>query len=128
MNITNLVVFLVTFGTLYLSIYLIIMWLSGSDKDSKKKKIVQNATINKYKQSVNMNKSDKELLEKKAILKQALLSLKPKYQAVITLHYFENMKLIEIASCMGKHPSTVRTWLNRATNMLRKKLDAACCQ
>lgn len=54
---------------------------------------------------------DFELLEKKARLKQALLSMKPKYQTVITLRFFEKMKLTEIADCMGKPPSTVRTWL-----------------
>ena len=66
-----------------------------------------------------------ELLEKKALLRQALLSLKPRYQTVITLRFFENMKLTETAACLGKNPSTVRTWLTRATAKLRKKLNAA---
>ena len=68
---------------------------------------------------------DRELLERKMMLKQALLSLKPKYQTVITLRFFENMKLTEIAACLGKKPSTVRSWLSRATAKLRKRLDAA---
>jgi RNA polymerase sigma-70 factor (ECF subfamily) len=68
---------------------------------------------------------DQELLERKIVLKQAVLSLKPKYQTVITLRFFENMKLTEIAACLGKKPSTVRSWLLRATAKLRKKLDAA---
>ena len=68
---------------------------------------------------------DQELLERKIMLKQAVLSLKPKYQTVITLRFFENMKLTEIAACMGKKPSTVRCWLSRATAKLRNKLDAA---
>ena len=51
---------------------------------------------------------DQELLERKIMLKRALLSLKPKYQTVITLRFFENMKLIEIAACLGEKPSTVR--------------------
>ena len=65
------------------------------------------------------------LIEKKAHLKQALLSLKPKYQDVIALHFFEKMKLTEIAVCLDKSPSTIRTWLARATAKLRKKLNAA---
>ncbi|MHC4175169.1 MAG: RNA polymerase sigma factor [Planctomycetota bacterium] len=69
--------------------------------------------------------SNDKLLEKKALLKQAVLSLKPKYQTVITLRFFENMKLTEIAACLGKNPSTVRGWLSRATAKLRKKLNAA---
>ena len=69
--------------------------------------------------------SDEELLARKTILRKALLSLKPKHQAVITLHFFENMKLIEIAACLGINPSTVRSRLSRATAKLRKKLNAA---
>ncbi|MBN1362114.1 MAG: sigma-70 family RNA polymerase sigma factor [Sedimentisphaerales bacterium] len=68
--------------------------------------------------------SDEDLAERKACLRQALLSLKPKYQAVITLRFFENMKLTEIAACLGERPSTVRTWLSRATATLRQKLGA----
>jgi len=83
-------------------------------------KIVRNARL----ESVFVIGADDDLLEKKALLKQALLSLKPKYQTVITLRFFENMKLTEIAACLGKNPSTVRTWLSRATARLRKKLDA----
>jgi RNA polymerase sigma-70 factor (ECF subfamily) len=69
--------------------------------------------------------SDDELFEKKALLRRALLGLKPRYQTVIAFRFFENMKLTEIAACLGKNPSTVRTWLTRGTAKLRKKLDAA---
>lgn len=68
---------------------------------------------------------DPDLLEKKALLQQAILRLKSRYQAVITLHYFENMKLIEIAACLDKKPSTVRNWLSRATKKLRQDLNTA---
>jgi len=68
---------------------------------------------------------DQELLERKMILKQALLKLKPQYQTVITMRFFENMKLTEIAACLGKKPSTVSTWLSRAIAKLRKTLNAA---
>jgi RNA polymerase sigma-70 factor (ECF subfamily) len=67
---------------------------------------------------------DDDRVEKKARLKQALLSLKPKYQTVITLRFFENMKLTEIAACLGERPSTVSTRLARATAKLRQKLEA----
>lgn len=67
---------------------------------------------------------DDEQIERKALLKKAMLSLKPRYQTVITMRFFENMKLTEIAACLGKKPSTVRSWLSRATAKLRKKLDA----
>lgn len=66
-----------------------------------------------------------DLSDKKTLLKQALLSLKPKYQAVIALRFFENMKLIEIAEVLDKKPATMRSILSRALEKLRKKLKAA---
>lgn len=95
-------------------------------RDTKKRAdVMQRIVRNTQTKSVFAISSDDSLLEKKAHLKQALLSLKPKYQDVIALHFFEKMKLTEIAACLGRNPSTVRTWLNRATVKLRKKLNAA---
>ena len=85
------------------------------------KKEGKNAVV----ESVFTIAQDPDLPKKKALLKQAILRLKPMYQAVITLHYFENMKLIEIAACLDKKPSTVRNWLFRATKTLRQELGAA---
>ena len=73
-------------------------------------------------QSAYVISSDFELQEKKALLKQAVLSLKPKYQTVIALRFFENMKLTEIADCLDENPATVRSWLSRAIVKLRGKL------
>lgn len=87
--------------------------------------VVEKAVINTRAKSVFVIDCDEELLEKKALLKQAILSLKPKYQTVITLRFFENMKLTEIAACLGKKPSTVRSRLQRANVKLRKKLEVA---
>ena len=95
-------------------------------RDTKRRTdVIHRAVTNTRAQSVFSIDCNEEQLEKKAYLKKALLSLKPKYQTVITLRFFENMKLTEIAACLEKNPSTVRTWLNRATVKLRKKLDAA---
>ena len=95
-------------------------------RDAKRRAdLTQRIVRNSRAESVFVIGGDDELLEKKALLRQALLSLKPRYQTVITLRFFENMKLIEIAACLGKNPSTVRTWLTRATAKLRKKLNAA---
>ncbi|MFC1635623.1 RNA polymerase sigma factor [Planctomycetota bacterium] len=95
-------------------------------RESKRRtELMQKAVKHSRAESVFVIDHDHELLEKKALLKKALLSLKPKYQTVITLRFFENMKLTEIAACLGKKPSTVRSWLSRATAKLRKKLDAA---
>jgi len=59
------------------------------------------------------------------LLRQAMFSLRPKYQTVITLHFFENMKLIEVAEVIGCSPGTARSRLARALAKLRKRLTAA---
>jgi RNA polymerase sigma-70 factor (ECF subfamily) len=86
---------------------------------------IQKVVKNTRAESDRVIPSNDKLLEKKILLKQALLALKPKYQTVITLRFFENMKLTEIADCLGKNPSTVRSLLSRATAKLRKKLHIA---
>ena len=69
-------------------------------------------------------KSDNELQKKNLAVKQAILGLKPKYQTVITLRFFEKMKLIEIAEILGQNPATIRTQLARGLSKLRKELRA----
>lgn len=91
----------------------------------RRTQLIEKAASATRAEAVSAIDSDDKPLERKALLKEALLSLKPKYQTVITLRFFENMKLTEIAACLGKKPSTVRSWLSRATAKLRKKLDAA---
>ena len=95
-------------------------------RDSRRRSdVIQKVVKNTRVESDCVIPSKDRLLEKKVLLKQALLSLKPKYQTVITLHFFENMKLTEIAACLGENPSTVRSLLSRATAKLCKKLNVA---
>ena len=68
--------------------------------------------------------TDDELQKKNLAVKQAILGLKPKYQTVITLRFFEKMKLVEIAEILGQNPATIRTQLARALSKLRKELRA----
>jgi len=63
-----------------------------------------------------------ESVEKLALLKEAMLLLKLRYQTIITLRFFENMKMIEIAEVLGSSPGTVRSQLARALAKLRKVL------
>ena len=62
--------------------------------------------------------------EKLALLREAIFTLKPRYQTIITLRFFENMKLTEIAEVLGSSPGTVRSQLTRALAKLRKVLGA----
>jgi RNA polymerase sigma-70 factor (ECF subfamily) len=65
-----------------------------------------------------------ESFEKIVLLKEAMLLLKPRYQTIITLRFFENLKLIEIAEVLGSSPGTVRSQLVRALAKLRAKMNA----
>ena len=69
--------------------------------------------------------SDAEFQEEVLPVKQALLTLKPKQQTVITLRFFEKLKLTEIAEILGQDPATTRSQLSRALSSLRKKLGAS---
>jgi len=65
-----------------------------------------------------------ESAEKLALLREAVFTLRPRYQTIITLRFFENLKLTEIAEVLGSGPGTVRSQLARALANLRKKLAA----
>jgi len=68
--------------------------------------------------------SDHDLQEINLALKQAVLALQPKYQTVITLRFFEKMRLTEIAEVLDQNPATIRSQLSRALKRLRKELRA----
>jgi RNA polymerase sigma-70 factor (ECF subfamily) len=53
----------------------------------------------------------------------ALLSLSPKHQAVLSLHYFEGLAVREIATVVGCREGTVKSRLSRARDILREKLN-----
>jgi RNA polymerase sigma-70 factor (ECF subfamily) len=63
-----------------------------------------------------------ESAEKLALLKEAVFALKPRYQTIIILRFFENLKLTEIAEVLGSSPGTIRSQLARALAKLRKVL------
>jgi RNA polymerase sigma-70 factor (ECF subfamily) len=68
--------------------------------------------------------SDEEVRERSHRVEQALLRLKPKYRTVITLHFFEKLKLVEIAEILGQNPATIRSRLSRALSKLQRELPA----
>jgi RNA polymerase sigma-70 factor (ECF subfamily) len=67
----------------------------------------------------------RESPERLALLKEAMLSLKPRYQTIITLRFFENLKMIEIAEVLGSSPGTLRSQMARALAKLRIKIASA---
>jgi RNA polymerase sigma-70 factor (ECF subfamily) len=57
-------------------------------------------------------------------VRSALLSLSPKYQTVLALHYLEGLTVNDVAKVTGWRIGTVKSRLSRARNALREKLSA----
>ena len=74
-------------------------------------------------EQANYQAADCGQSERLALLKQAILTLRPRYQTIITLRFFENLKLTEIAEVLASSPATVRSQLARALAKLRRKMD-----
>lgn len=60
-----------------------------------------------------------EVLDEKIRLELAIERLKPKYQHVIILKYYQDLTLTEIAQLLEKPEGTVKTWLHKALSDLR---------
>ena len=60
--------------------------------------------------------------EQYARLHQAILTLKPIYQAVITLRFFEGQTIKEISKIIGRREGTVKSQLHRGLELLRETL------
>jgi len=54
--------------------------------------------------------------------RRALLSLAPKYQAVLSLRYFEGLTVKEVAVVLGSRVGTIKSRLARAREALRERL------
>ena len=57
-----------------------------------------------------------------------VMSLPVIYRAVISLHYFEDLKTAEIAQMLGINEANVRARLCRGREMLRKALEETSCE
>lgn len=66
------------------------------------------------------DKREKE--QQSARIKQAILKLKPKYQDVLTLRYFEDLPVKSIADILELPENTVKTHIRRGLKHLEKKL------
>lgn len=54
----------------------------------------------------------------------AVMDLPRKYRMTVYLFYYEDMTTDEIAKALSAKPSTVRTWLKRAREMLKSELTS----
>ena len=96
---------------------------SNAVRDNTRRTARRDGLLKRAREQVNVQVVDcGESSEKLALLRKAMFSLKPRYQTIITLRFFENLKLTEIAEVLGSSPGTVRSQLARALAKLRKKL------
>jgi RNA polymerase sigma-70 factor (ECF subfamily) len=57
------------------------------------------------------------------IVEGALKTLPPEYRLVVTFKYFQGLEVEEIARTMKVPEGTVKTWLFRARDLLKQKLE-----
>lgn len=55
-------------------------------------------------------------------LRHLVSKLPDTYRAVISMYYWEGMSYHEIAAALGKPEGTIKGWLSRAKEQLRKEL------
>lgn len=55
-------------------------------------------------------------------LHEAVNNLSPQYRAVISLYYWQGLSVADIASVLGSPEGSVKVWLRRAKQQLRKEL------
>ncbi len=67
--------------------------------------------------------SDTGQIRRRMIIQNALAQLAEKDRMILTLAYYEGMKLEEVASVMKMNASNVRISIHRARKRLRKKLE-----
>jgi len=59
----------------------------------------------------------------RAVLLEAMAGLKEETRSALIMHYFQGLKLDEVADILGKKTSTVKVQLHRARRALRRVLD-----
>ena len=64
-----------------------------------------------------------ELEERDLTVIESVKKLPEKYRIVVHLFYYEDMSVDDISNTIGVKPSTVRTRLTRARDMLRRRLE-----
>ena len=60
--------------------------------------------------------------QSRELARTALLTIAPKYQAVLSLHYLEGLSIIEVAATLGCREGTVKSRLHRGREKLRARL------
>jgi RNA polymerase sigma-70 factor (TIGR02954 family) len=87
-----------------------------NDQLKKKKRLIAIGDEIISQQGISENHTEMEL-------KDAMLGLDDRSREILTLKYFNDMKISEIAATMQCPEGTIKTWLNKALKSLREKLE-----
>ncbi|MFC1737907.1 RNA polymerase sigma factor [Planctomycetota bacterium] len=83
----------------------------------------RNQLLEKTAQSISADCKDNSSQPDWTKLYSAILKLKPKYQTIVTLRFFENFSFSQIAKITNARQTTVRVGLHRAIKKLRYHLQ-----
>ena len=78
-----------------------------------------------FRRTTAMDEQLTEQVEEKSDVFYAVMSLPEKYRTVVHLFYYEDLPIAQIGKLLDKKEATVKTWLHRARNMLKGKLEEA---
>ena len=70
-----------------------------------------------------MPQSQLEQQEREELLRRAVAVLPSRYRDAVIIYYFREMDLTETAAILGVPEGTVKAWLHRGRELLRRKLD-----
>lgn len=111
----------------------ILLWKNKKKKYVKRNKIVSFLSLD----DLMVNKSsgledvvapspEGNLLkeEESKLIRSLVADLPEKLKIPILLYYSSNMKINEIAECMGESPNTIKTRLRKAKSIMKEKLEA----
>lgn len=86
-----------------------------NDQLKKQKRVVINEEVL---QSIGVTENHSEME-----LRDAMLGLDDRSREILTLKYFHDLKIKDIAGTMQCPEGTVKTWLNKALKALREKIE-----
>ena len=81
---------------------------------SKKRMIINDEMLN----SIGVSENHMEME-----IRDVMLDLDDRSREILTLKYFHDLKIKDIASTMQCPEGTIKTWLNKALKALREKLE-----
>ena len=91
---------------------------------TKRKKVVPTIPIADSGGNGGPSVSDQtDVIENRAVLRQAIATLDPQQQQIVVLRYFAELTVTEIAETTGTKEGTVKSRLHRALARLREHLE-----